>query len=261
MDYMEIPRLRLDRAVEHIVVFCREADAYLKTNPFGTVAESYTEDGKNFVRLLAKVYREPPKRLGIIAGDCVHNLRAILDNIVWSLGKAYPTTDPMAKPDKLSFPVCKSPSDYQEILRRPSHKAINNFPDAAKSLIENMQPYNTERLPAHFLLLLNELWNADKHRSPDLMGGTNYGVAMEGFNLQQPASLSAGFAVLDGVVFARGVITEGGIKPDAKVNLDIDVAFHIQGSARGHIARDLLIQLHQFVRDEVIAKFEPVFPK
>lgn len=260
MGYMEIPRLRLARAVEHISEFCLEADTYLKTNPFGAVTEFYTEDGKEHVRLLAKVYQEPPKRLGIIAGDCVHNLRAILDNIIWSLGKAYPTTDPAAKPEKLSFPVCKRLVDYQEILRKPSHKAINDFPAAAKSLIERMQPYNTESLSAHFLNLLNELWNADKHRSPDLMGGTNHSVALEGFNLQQPASMSAGFAVRDGLVFAHGVVPVGGIKPEAKVKLEVDVAFHIQGSAKGHIARDLLGHLYMFVRDDVIAKFEPVFP-
>ena len=82
MDYLEVPRLRLERAAEHIHEFTTEADAYLKTNPFGSTAEYFEEGGIKFVKLLFKVRGEPPKRLGVIAGDCIHNLRAILDNIV-----------------------------------------------------------------------------------------------------------------------------------------------------------------------------------
>jgi hypothetical protein len=261
MDYMEIPRLRLERAAEHINQFCIEADAFLKTKPFGFVTEYYTEDGKDFVKFLFRVYHEPPKRLGIIAGDCIHNLRATLDNIAWSLGRVYPTTDPNAKPDKLAFPVCYSYSNYRNKLQTPNFKAINDFPPDVQVLIESMQPYNSTSPSAFFLSQINKLSNTDKHKTPDLMGGNAHGVTMKGYNLQQPASMSAGLAVLDGKEFARGAIPEGGISKDAQVELSIDVAFHVRGAVKGGIARYFLINLYQFIRDEVITQFEPFLPK
>jgi hypothetical protein len=261
MDYLEQPRVRLQRAREHIQEFCGEADAYLHTNPFGWTAVTFEENGTKFVSLRFKVHKNPPIRLGVIAGDCIHNLRAILDNIVWSLGKVFPPTDAKAKPDKLAFPVCKTLEIYKQTLCNPNYSAINSFPAAAQKLIADLQPYNAGSVPAHYLGILHELWNTDKHRSPDLMGGTNHGVALHGFNLQQPGSLSAGLAVLDGMEFARGAIPPGGIEPDARVDLSTDVAFHIRGPAKGQIARHFLSSLYVFVRDEVIAKLEPSFPK
>lgn len=263
MDYLEVPRLRLARAAEHIREFVGEADTYLKTNPFGSTAEYFDEGGTKYVKLLFKVHKEPPKRLGVIVGDCIHNLRAILDNVVWSLGKAFPPTDAKAKPDMLAFPVCKSEDDFKAALKSPKYKSIGEFPLPAQDLIRALQPIwagNSLPAPAFYLGLLNELWNMDKHKSPDLMGGTNHAVALHGYNLQQPASLAAGMAVLDGREFARGALPPAGIPSDARVDLSIDVAFHVSGPAKGQIARHLLAAFYCFVRDDVIAKFEPVFP-
>ena len=264
MDYLEVPRLRLERAAEHIREFIAGADAYLKTDPFGSTEEYFEEDGIKLVRLLFKVHREPPKRLGVIVGDCIHNLRAILDNIIWSLGKAFPPPDPKAKPDMLAFPVCTTEANFKRALKSPKYSSISTFPVAAQDLIRSLQPIwngNSLPVPAFYLGLLNELWNMDKHKSPDLMGGTNHAVALHGYNLQQPASMTAGMAVLDGREFARGAVPPAGIATGARVDLSIDVAFHIAGPAKGQIARHLLGTFYCFVRDDVIAKFEPVFPK
>lgn len=264
MDYLEVPRLRLDRAAEHIRDFITEADAYLKTDPFGSTVEYFEEGGVKFVKLLFRVHREPPKRLGVIVGDCIHNLRAILDNIVWSLGAAFPPTDPKSRPDMLAFPVCKNEDDFKKALKNPKYSSISAFPAAAQDLIRALQPIwrdNSLPGPALYLGMLNDLWNMDKHRSPDLMGGTNHAVALRGYNLQQPASLAAGMAVLDGREFARGAVPPAGIPSDARVDLSVDVAFHVNGPAKGQIARHLLGAFYYFVRDDVIARFEPIFPK
>lgn len=264
MDYREVPRLRLERAAEHIHEFSAEADAYLRTNPFGSTAEYFEEGGIKFVKLLFKVHSEPPKRLGIIAGDCIHNLRATLDNIAWSLGKAFPPTDPKAKPDMLAFPVCSTIDNFNETLRRPNYRSIGAFPVEAQNLIRQLQPIwtgNSLPAPAFYLKILNDLWSMDKHRSPDLMGGTNHEVALHGYNLQQPARLAAGMAVLDGREFARGAIPPAGISSNARVDLSVDVAFHIGGPAKGQNARHLLSTFYHLVRDDVLAKLAPVLTK
>ena len=88
MDYMEIPKLRLQRAREHIQQFAFEAGEFLKTNPYRIVKERYTENAQEYLSLRFRVSQQPPKRLGIIAGDIIHNLRAILDNTICALGEA-----------------------------------------------------------------------------------------------------------------------------------------------------------------------------
>ena len=256
---MEIPNLRLHRAMEHITEFEREADAFLKTNPFGITTEPYTQDGKKCLALRFKINHEPPKRLGIIAGECVHQLRAILDNLIWSLGELYPPVHP-----KIAFPLYLSLTDYQSAINQPHLKGIQNFPPTAQMLIEGLQPYKgmfSSAPEINPIYVLHRLWNDDKHRSPDLMGGMNSGVALKIFKLEQPATLSAGLAIHDGTKFACGVIPEGGIKPDAHVVLSTYIAFDLDGPAKGQPAVSFLTNLHSVIRDKVIANFEPLFPK
>lgn len=256
---MEVPKLRLQRAMEHIKLFDREVDVFLKTKPFGSTTEFYTEGGKKCIALRFKVIHEPPKQLGILAGECIHQLRAILDNLIWSLGELYPPVDP-----RIAFPVSLNPMEYQKAINNVPLNGIKNFPFAAQDLIERLQPYQGGYAGApeiHPLNILNRLWNDDKHRAPHLMGGMSGGVALKGFTLQQPATLSAGLAIRNGVQFASGVIPEGGINPDAKIEFSSDVAFNIGAPAWGDLAVPGLMRLHNFIRDEVIAKFEPIFPK
>jgi hypothetical protein len=237
----------------------QEANKYLATNPFGTGVESYMDNGKECLRLVYKVHQAPPKFLGVIAGDCIHNLRAILDNIVWSLGQAFPSTNPKARSDKLSFPVCDSKDKYLEKLKHPDWLAIRNFPIAAQELIESLQPYHPTTY-AHRIAVLHALWNADKHRSPDLMGGASGGVK-QSYNLEGPASLSAGLYIQDGKAFGYGIVPEGGIPEAAKAEIfNVQILFQENGPASGFVVQSLLYELIQIVHQEIIAKFEPVFP-
>lgn len=258
MDYMEIPRLKLRRAIKHFIEFECAANKYLSGNPFGTDVETYTEDGKKCLRLLFKVYREPPKELAIIVGDCVHNLRSSLDNVVWGLGQVYPATDVRARPERLSFPMCFSAEKYAEKLQHSDWLAINYFPKPARNLINNLQPYQ-DSLSAHRIRMLHELWNADKHRVPNLVGGAAGGVS-QSFNLQQPAGLMAGIYIQDGKQFGYGVLPEGGVSADAKAEIiNVQLLFQENGPASGFIVRGLLNELIKIMQQEVIDKIEPLF--
>src|SRR5437879_6743083 len=89
------------------------------------------------------VKEEPPPRLSVLLGDCVHNLRSSLDHIVWQLVLAngrspgkhaqFPILD---KPPKGIF----SPND------------IRGVSEEARALIESVQPYQAgARAREHFL--------------------------------------------------------------------------------------------------------------
>lgn len=257
MDYVEIPRLRLQRAGEHLDEFHQQTLAFLKMNPFGWEPHFYTKAGQGRVSLRYRVHHELPKRLGILAGECVHHLRAILDNLIWSLGELYPPVD-----SKIAFPIYLDPEQFLDAINKSPLKGIKNFPSDAQSIIEQLQPYQRGKDAApdlHPLYVLNRLWNEDKHRAPDLMAALNNRVELKGFSLLQPASLKAGLLMQDGAEFADGAIPEGGFKPDENVELEVDIAFHIRGPAKGAIAVPYLLSLHNFIRDEFLAKFEPVF--
>lgn len=259
MDHLENARVRLNRAIEHANCFSQEVERFLRSDPFGAATETYEDNGRQCLRFVFKVRQLPPKTLGVITGDCIHNLRATLDNIVWGLGQIYPSADTSAKNDKLSFPVCTTRADYIKRLKEPAWKGINSFPGSAQALIESLQPFNPSR-EAHLLSVLHGLWNLDKHRSPNFMGMAAAGVSISGYNLQQPAGLSAGLMIEDGRSFGYGTIPEGGIAPGARIDLNgLEVCFHESGPAATYVARWLLYDLIQLVND-LISRFEPNFP-
>lgn len=259
MELIQRVRVRIDRAVKHINEFGLVSSAYLRESPFATRTESYTENGKEGLRFFFQVNKKLPPSLGVIAGDSIHNLRASLDNIVWALGKVYPSTDTSADANRLAFPVCDTAEQYENTLRRREYKAITNFPSEAQQLIESLQPYYST--PEGFRLsILHALWNADKHRSPDLMAAVPNGISMKGFDLQAPAEISAGWEIYDGREFAHGILPDAGIAADAKVELlDIAICFHESGPAANFVAFAFLEQLLHMVNN-IVTRFEPYFP-
>lgn len=260
MPYLESHKLRLNRATMHLNELMEQAQFFLASEPFGYEIEYYQDSGKSCLRFVYKVYREPPRNLGIIAGDCIHNLRASLDNIVWSLGQVYSSSDPKARNDRLAFPVYDNKQEYIKALNRPELKGILDFPEEAQRLIESLQPYNNTNPESHRLSILHKLWNADKHRSPEIMGGAPRGVSVVGYNLSD-GGLSAGLYIKNGRSFGFGTIPKQGIAPDAKVTLlHTEICFHEDGPASGYTVIGFLYELLQFV-NLMINKFELTFPR
>ncbi|MBA4115207.1 MAG: hypothetical protein H0X71_01960 [Rubrobacter sp.] len=102
--------------------------------------------------------------LGLLIGDCLHNLRAALDNLVYELLVARHGDPP---PDKFAvsseFPIF---SDRPMILRQHQRK-IGGIDPAAQTIIEGLQPYQRGNdFGSHPLWLLHNLSNIDKHRVP-----------------------------------------------------------------------------------------------
>jgi hypothetical protein len=94
-------------------------------------------------------------------GEIVHNLRSCLDNMIWQL-----VLDAKREPRVrvTGFPVYLD----QESFERRGRQQLSGLCESAIAAIEQMQPYNhvtTESAAAHhFLAILHELWNIDKHR-------------------------------------------------------------------------------------------------
>src|SRR5437879_5011190 len=74
---LEDPRLKVERAKQHISEFDREVSAFLARDPYAVVVEPDADPGYNVT--VVHVREEIPKKLPAILGDVVHNLRAALD--------------------------------------------------------------------------------------------------------------------------------------------------------------------------------------
>lgn len=126
------------------------------------------------VVVFAEPLRDPPAReWGPIIGDIVHNLRSALDNMVYALAsfREGPAPDPVeGKWARLAFPVRRTDAEWRSI-RSDRLWALD---DTEADAIRGLQPFSTgqespEREP---LMILEALWNIDKHRHLHLVGAT-----------------------------------------------------------------------------------------
>lgn len=154
------PRTKVDRAVEHLNALGKEWEAFLKTDPYQLVIE-FDSDACCHAAVL-RVNSFPPLKVGAIVGDLAHNLRSALDHVAWRLARLDHSAEELMKPrvrNRIYFPITTSPENLR------SHSIAPYVRDAAKTVIEALQPYHgANGLERHPLSRINRLANADKHR-------------------------------------------------------------------------------------------------
>src|ERR1700759_789299 len=99
----------------------------------------------------------PPLHFGVILGDFLHNLRGVLDHIIWQpvvLNGHEPTRGN-------AFPICDTCGDFDKAVDRN----LVGLTDDQKALVAEYQPYRLgDDAPFHVLAVLRDLSNTDKHR-------------------------------------------------------------------------------------------------
>ena len=99
----------------------------------------------------------PPIRLSILIGECVHNMRSAIDNLVCGLALTLKST---SKCRCLAFPLLKDQQDWDD----NADKKLKGIPPAAKDAIRQLQPW-ADTVSPNPLTILNKLSNIDKHRA------------------------------------------------------------------------------------------------
>jgi hypothetical protein len=99
----------------------------------------------------------PPIRLSILIGECVHNMRSAIDNLVCGLAL---TLKPTCKCRDLAFPLFKDQAEWDEKADKP----LKGIPPAAREAIRRLQPW-ADTVTPNPLTILNKLSNIDKHRA------------------------------------------------------------------------------------------------
>jgi hypothetical protein len=192
-----------------------------------------------------------PDDVPMLLGEFAYALRSGLDQLAWQL--ALITTD---KPSgKTCFPVeskCPLPSD-----KRYTEK-IRSIPPVALQVIESLQPYRDQsRLKQDPLWQLNKLCNIDKHRQVAI-GHIPFRLEAEA-NVVLTARPNFQNGILVSIPLADKDKLELKIEvPDIPFGDPIDTADAI---ADFEITLDGLRKIYDFVRNDVVPKFEAFFPK
>jgi hypothetical protein len=210
-----------------------------------------------------------PTALSPLIGDCVHNLRAALDYLVWELVPESARTGKGAT--AIEFPIFTDPTRYAA----EAPKKIGSLPPKAQAVIETLQPFaGPNRKPWYPdwqdpalepLAFLYELDKWDKHRSLNLTEDV-LSVALVGFEQLGLTVPPDDLHILSGR-FKRGAIIAGADMPNGSTEVDVylratyNVSFDGGGPAGGEPLIQTLDNIRQVVRRRVRPSLSRFFPK
>lgn len=149
---------KFNRSSEHFDALRAEMGELFNRNPrphfsVGAFDEASWEWVERF-----QVREPPPLRFGVILGDCVQNLRSVLDHTMWQV-----TLLDGGTPDNATqFPIAsRSEEQFEEMANR----RIPGLSSEHRELVKTAQPYHRgPNAAAHPLAVLADLSNTDKHR-------------------------------------------------------------------------------------------------
>jgi hypothetical protein len=152
---------RLDRALHHLKDLEAEVRAWEEECSYRTGTEPDADSRKK--RFWVEIVDAPPTDgLGLIVGDCLHSLRAALDNLAFDLATAHFGRRLSSKlAEKSMFPIFATKD------MRKFQDALGGVAPSAQAKIEWLQPYHRGQWFRNDpLWQLNKLSNIDKHRLP-----------------------------------------------------------------------------------------------
>jgi hypothetical protein len=179
-------RRRIDRAKFIIDALNRDVlDHFSHVHPHRIFLER-DDEGKSKGEANFKVMVEPPDELPVhwplVVGECIHEIRSALDNLIWFLAESHsgPAPWPIVPPWRsVQFPVTQSAGEFAKRISNWAH--LLHSDDLA--IIEQTQPYGGN--DPHHLIHIAELSNADKHRAVHLLAIYNTGLANPPFSVTQ----------------------------------------------------------------------------
>lgn len=247
-------RLKMDRARIHLENLDFAVQKWLEVHADLVREETDPETGDDLIVVEAPAV-PPADVISLIAADCIHNLRASLDQLVFSLSWAH-TAGPLPKKvaEGCEFPIFGSRGPRKQEL----DKKVGAIHPDARSIIEDLQPHHAgDAFASEELWILDQLWNLDKHR---MLPVTVFGQRAVQINPQALTS-SATFRVQGPIHRKTEIVRFAGSRPEAypdpKSAAHLDIAFGEGTPAYGHPVTGFLAGLADYLRDNVIGKLTP----
>ena len=204
------------------------------------------------------------ERTSVLAGDFIHNLRSVLDHIVWALA-----SDRERRPLP-EFPIYEHEGPGDNGFYPAGIMKIRSLPPDAKVIIESLQPYKGGN---QALLDIQRLDNTDKHRrllaSPyHLRGSTIFLPSQE---ITAPDGRRIVFTSLSKLRMTSGRLNNGdeffrvgaGNDPALVEQMGLNLSFRIALDEKGISGAGEIVtkctKLYEFVEQVVLSQFKPLW--
>lgn len=245
----------LERRLERAKLHLDDLDIHVKQLGF---PHSYATERSRDLKRGGYVLKVPeheavPPDLGFIAADFVHNLRALLDNIVWEIAPSH-----LKGNKNLAFPLCETRTAFDEINKSAFERRM---PGKKVAALRRHQPYKRrpEDVRNDRLRLLHQMWNADKHHAPFGVIG-NWAIAASAASYGDiPADPPFGFYV--GPLRKNnevGWVSPEGANRNYHPRVVLDIGFQTRRPTLT-IPRHALLKMYDIVANEVLPDFGQFF--
>lgn len=235
-DPLEGPKLKVERADTHISDVGDCIKQYFETCPYTTFTELDASGEREFLKL--RLTNPPPRKIAVVVGDVVHNLRSALDQLACCLAikNGFPDAS------DTYFPFAASREIYES---KSVQKKIRKLPQAAVQIIHELKPYLGGN---NLLWSLHQLDIIDKHRALIPIATTHLGVKAQ-LTAKPLGTFPHTFSIpkalqpldKDAVI----LVYPAGLQFDSsEIEFTVDMAFHNVGPIDG---QPVLTVLHQFV--------------
>lgn len=226
---------KLNRAEEHLATLDASLKAWRGSDPY-TLTDAKHPD-KTEIRFYAHFKVVPDVlRWGLLAGDCVHNLRCALDHVIWEASTIQDTS--------VEFPIFEDPAKFLSTKRGGGLHKIRGIKRAeARDVICRYQPWrNANGADQDSLWLIHEFDRMDKHQVITPVGiiprNVNLGLVIEYASEEIAAAAGPPTVVTQPFALKENaeVLSLHFLKPFEGVKMQAHFAFGIAIEYRGNAA-------------------------
>jgi hypothetical protein len=252
-DRLVSARWKIWNAHQHLNALDSAVERFLKSRFYTVVMAK--QDRKGRLPVAFGDVADPPPEIGLLIGDCAHNLRAALDYIAWAICK--PRNE--AEENNVQFPIASSRTKLKGMRWR-----LPQRPRGAWTVVESVQPYHRRKWPESICLKqLQAIDNRDKHRILNAAA-----VSLEGSRLDVRITGNTSVSrivpyrgrVKAGAVIARLEMGYSEVGAKVTVNPVLSLLEVFDDAApkevRGLPIRKTLGSIGDFIENEVLPRFE-----
>ena len=153
-DRLNLIKIKIDRAIEHIGELHRELVKYYESKPY-EIRTKRNPETRRLIYFLSRV-DEVPNRIAAVTGDAVQNLRSALDHLAQQL---WLVNNPgRSHSRRVSFPFAEDLNSFE----KTSLERISGIRGDALKEFRRIEPFKGGK--GNELYILSQLSNVDKHR-------------------------------------------------------------------------------------------------
>ena len=233
------PKLKVERADEHIIEISALIDAFLAPDPYVILTEHDTVAGETRLRLCAT--QQPPTNLSVRCGEVLYLLRSALDHAVTAVATQRGAT----MIERTGFPIEETRQKFESTLDK--RKIKQRLPVLAE-ILSLLQPYKGGN---DYLWWLHWLNGAEKHQALVTVAAANVGVKIAAEFKHTGQDLTFKYPQtwqpLDEnnlpIVFVHPI----GLQIDGDMDISMNVAFSDIKSSQPYTLTDTLQQMSSAV--------------